>query len=214
MALIKTYLWLWDNKMPFEKCWVEKLTCSASAVQTNSNSEQLFENTYRCRCQQTPVSLLGQSEFWWTCPEAHKYKPTVFTTRLHKNSHETQSCVLHSSLQDELTKREELSLRMVLAFPNASMAGLASIIWSSKDPWIQRETLQRHIPSMVLSFFSLWTGTIKEKGNCWDILLLFSHFLLKQRRWRSTVSPSWCWLFSRHLTHRWKDGVKTEQIFS
>ena len=34
-----------------------------------------------------------------------------------------------------LTKREELSLRMVLAFPKASMAGLASMIWSSREPW-------------------------------------------------------------------------------
>lgn len=39
-----------------------------------------------------------------------------------------------------LTKREELSLRIVLALPNASIAGLASIIWSSKEPWIHRET--------------------------------------------------------------------------
>lgn len=34
----------------------------------------------------------------------------------------------------QLTKRDELSLRMVLALPNASIAGLASMIWSSKDP--------------------------------------------------------------------------------
>ena len=38
-----------------------------------------------------------------------------------------------------LTKREELSLRMVLALPNASMAGFASMIWSSKEPWIHSE---------------------------------------------------------------------------
>lgn len=36
----------------------------------------------------------------------------------------------------ELTKRDELSLRMVLALPNASIAGLASMIWSSKEPCV------------------------------------------------------------------------------
>lgn len=39
-----------------------------------------------------------------------------------------------SSYLCELTKRDELSLRMVLALPNASIAGFASMIWSSKDP--------------------------------------------------------------------------------
>lgn len=38
-----------------------------------------------------------------------------------------------------LTKRDELSLRRVLALPKASMAGLASMIWSSRVPWWQDE---------------------------------------------------------------------------
>lgn len=38
-----------------------------------------------------------------------------------------------------LTKRDELSLRMVLALPKASIAGLASMIWSSKDPCKHRQ---------------------------------------------------------------------------
>ena len=39
-----------------------------------------------------------------------------------------------------LTKRDELSLRNVLALPKASMAGLASMIWSSSVPWVQTNT--------------------------------------------------------------------------
>lgn len=39
---------------------------------------------------------------------------------------------IHRSL---LTKRDELSFLSVLALPNASMAGFASMIWSSRVPW-------------------------------------------------------------------------------
>jgi len=40
---------------------------------------------------------------------------------------------------DELTKREELSLRVVLALPKASSTGLVCTIWSSKLPWEKRK---------------------------------------------------------------------------
>lgn len=51
------------------------------------------------------------------------------------------SILCHKNNFIKLTKREELSLRIVFALPNASMAGLASIIWSSKDPWIHTGTV-------------------------------------------------------------------------
>lgn len=39
------------------------------------------------------------------------------------------------TLADQLTKREELSLRMVLALPQASRGGLAWMTWSSRLPY-------------------------------------------------------------------------------
>lgn len=50
-----------------------------------------------------------------------------------------------------LTKRDELSFLSVLALPNASMAGFASMIWSSRVPWERK--VKCHIILKMYSWF-------------------------------------------------------------
>jgi len=56
-----------------------------------------------------------------------------------------------------LTKRDELSFLSVLALPNASMAGFASMIWSSRVPWVSKMS---HYYSMFTFYFKSLLNTM------------------------------------------------------
>lgn len=94
----------------------------------------------------------------------------------------------------ELTKRDELSLRMVLALPNASIAGLASMIWSSKDPCTHNH------PSNTRDEGTGWWTVKTAAWGGWENSRLVWRFPPKPRRWQSTGWPSWCLPSSLHQT--------------
>lgn len=96
----------------------------------------------------------------------------------------------------KLTNLEELSFRMVLAFPKASKAGLAWMIWSSRVP-LKNWGVQH----------SWTTSNQKEKG--FNVTLNVSALKpsyqslrpssrLQLRCWQSTGWLSWCSQFSLH----------------
>lgn len=69
------------------------------------------------------------------------------------------SCSSHPPLPLwPLTKRDELSFRRVLALPKASMAGLASMIWSSRVPCRDERCSLTGTPEQPRSWVSAHSG--------------------------------------------------------
>lgn len=113
-------------------------------------------------------------------------------------------CCQHNTVisahEVRLTNLEELSFRIVLAFPNASRAGLAWMIWSSRVPCRFNGCHNLGHKSQNLIYY-----------KCDNILITkpFSpeqhpSFQKQLQCWQSTGWLSWCWQFSQHQILHWR----------
>lgn len=106
-GLLKDYSWLFQKVLKIESCWIR---CNYLLI--------MFLTSFNIsRCKFSSRTKVNSNKF-----------------TLIKTTHIFIFHILHAWI---LTKREELSFRIVFAFPNASIAGLAWMIWSSSVPYFQ-----------------------------------------------------------------------------
>lgn len=79
---------------------------------------EIFKSTYKFQCQHQPIYQWGQSGYGWIYPICDIWNIDFKGVK-----------------RQQLTKREELSLRTVLALPKASSTGLVCTTWSSRVPF-------------------------------------------------------------------------------
>lgn len=145
-------------------CWFNvKTTVTRQQIQTNKDC---FRKSDKCDSQMSmsaDASLpVGPKWILMNFPwGAQTQTRMLFVTQQQQHFLFSSSLSRHNHII-KLTKREELSLRIVLALPNASMAGLASMIWSSKDPWIHRERLKDCTHRNTIGYKLQWSLLNKE----------------------------------------------------
>lgn len=132
--------------------------------------------TYKSRYQHQPIYQMDQSEYGWIYPRWEELFVFSFS--------------FINRVCDRLTKREELSLRTVLALPKASSTGLVCTTWSSREPFfswvaasflVEAPTVAKYaITFFVFSVFPAPDSPLLDK---FVVRFLWGDFVGRRRKW-------------------------------